>query len=248
MSDEINFVDIMALSKIGPDSVVEKFGGLINSSFFDASNILGTLKVKGLINFTTAFPGQSAITVTESGKQLMNEAESKANEPFDLLDFTLLTQLSGGKKTLADLSGAVNLRPRDIALHLYKLMRTEYITSNFRNGLLDIALTEKGFLKVKAGMTQAPGAAAKNNQADTGAAPQPLIQQGGSASFQGAAAVSESQLQQPQPNQAAPQPESEVERLIKEARKKKARRNLILFIIVVLVLIALIVMAKMRLI
>ena len=32
MPDEVNFVDLVALTKIVPGTVVEKFGGMINSS------------------------------------------------------------------------------------------------------------------------------------------------------------------------------------------------------------------------
>ncbi len=245
MSDEINFVDIMALSKIGPDTVVEKFGGMINSSFFDASNVLGALKIKGLIDFTTSFPGQSAITVTELGKQTMNEANGKSNEPFDTLDFTLLTQLSTGKRSLTDLSGAVNIRPRDMAMHLYKLMQLQYLTSTFRNGVLDIALTEKGFLQVKAGMPkpQSSQQASTTTQAQPGQTP-------GEPTF-----VPEQQpvaAQQPVVNQAAsaqnqPQkPVNEVEKLISESRIKKARKNTIIIVIVILIIVLFAVLFKYR--
>ncbi|MGC8622923.1 MAG: hypothetical protein ACP5SJ_02770 [Candidatus Micrarchaeia archaeon] len=251
MSDEINFVDIMALSKIGPDSVVEKFGGMINSSFFDASNILGTLKVKGLIDFTTSFPGQSAITVTEAGKQLLSEAEAKSKEAFDPLDLTLLTQLFGGKKTLADLSGAVNLRPRDMALHLYKLLKMQYITSDFRNGLLDIALTEKGFLQVKEGM---PKPATPS--------PQPAPQAPASGTLQAPASPPAGQVQigaqqnnmQPNadmgiaPSSPQAQPVSEVEKIISDAKKRKAKRDMAIEFAIILVLVVLIILLKMKII
>lgn len=231
MSDEINFVDIMALSKIGPDTVVEKFGGMINSSFFDASNILGALKIKGLIDFTTSFPGQSAITITELGKQLMNEGSNKAKEPFDPLDFALLSQLSGGKKSLSDLSGAVNIRPRDMAMHLYKLMLLDYLTSTFRNGVLDIALTEKGFLQVKVGMPKPQPPEAQPVQ------PSSTVQPVTGGTEQTYAAQKEATQQTPVPAGQQPQQLSEVEKLISGSRKKKARRNITIVLIIVLLLV-----------
>ena len=243
MSDEINFVDIMALSKIGPDTVVEKFGGMINSSFFDASNILGALKIKGLIDFTTSFPGQSAITVTELGKQTMNDANGKSNEPFDTLDFTLLSQLSAGKRSLTDLSGAVNIRPKDMAMHLYKLMQLQYLTSTFRNGVLDIALTEKGFLQVKAGMPKpqpTPQASAAvqvqpgQAQGEPAFAPEPQPM-----------AAQQPAINQTPPEQNQPQkPVNEVEKLISESRLKKAKKNTIIIVIIVLIIILLAVLFK----
>jgi hypothetical protein len=152
MAEEINFLDLATLSKIGPDTVVEKYGALINSSFFDASNILGTLKLKGLIDFSTIFPGQNGIKITDSGKQLLDEAAAKSSDKFDELDFAIISHLSSSKRTLQELTGAVNLRPRDLALHIFKLVQQQYASYTIRNGNLDITLTEKGFLQAKAGM------------------------------------------------------------------------------------------------
>ena len=154
MADEINFLDLVSLTSITPDLVVEKFGGKINSSFFDGSNILGSLRLKGLVDFTANFPGQSVITVTDAGKQLLTDADDKAKTPFDAVDFAMLTQLQGGKRSYADLGSAVNLRPRDLALHLYKMGKQQYIIYEIKNGNVDIMLTEKGLMQAKTGMPQ----------------------------------------------------------------------------------------------
>ncbi len=154
MPDEINFVDLAALTRVTPDAVVEKFGSAINSSFFDASSILATLKQKGMIDFTTAFPGQSAITITDLGKQLLNEAHDKANTPFDQLDLTILSQLSAGKRNVQELNQSVNVTQKDFALRIYKLAQNAFLSYDMRNGSISIALTEKGFLQVKSGMPQ----------------------------------------------------------------------------------------------
>ncbi len=174
MPDEINFIDLAALTRITPDAVVEKFGGVINSSFFDASSILATLKQKGLIDFTTAFPGQSAITITELGKQLLNDAHDKANTPFDPLDFTILTQLSAGKRNVHELNQSVNVTQKDFALRIYKLAQNSYLSYDMRNGNISISLTEKGFLQVKTGMPQ-PGTGT-NNAAQTAPPEQQMAQ------------------------------------------------------------------------
>ena len=157
MLDNINFVDLVALTRITPESTVEKFGGLINSSFFDASNILGTLKQKGLVDFVTSFPSQSAITVTEQGKSLIDETKQKSEAPLDTLDMTVLLQLSNGKHNLADLNGAVNITPKDLAIRLYKLSLQQFVSYELRNGNMDISMTEKGFLKVKEGINAPVG-------------------------------------------------------------------------------------------
>lgn len=152
MLDNITFIDLTALMRITPDATVERFGGLINSSFFDASNILGTLKQKGLVDFVTQFPSQSAITVTEEGKKLIAEVQEKAATPFDELDHTILLQLSKGNRTLPDLTNNVNVTSKDLAVHLQKLSVQQYISFELRNGNMAINLTEKGFLLVKEGM------------------------------------------------------------------------------------------------
>ncbi|HVC57988.1 MAG TPA: hypothetical protein VND15_00760 [Candidatus Acidoferrales bacterium] len=156
MASDINFIDLIALSRVKTDTVVEKFGSLINSSFFDASNILGGLKQKGLVDFTTTFPGQSALTITDLGKTTVVEANDKAKGEFDHLDFAVISELAKGKRSLTDITGAVNVTSRDLAMHLYKLAEQQYLSYEFRNGSIDITLTEKGFLQVQNGMPVAP--------------------------------------------------------------------------------------------
>lgn len=160
MSDEPTFVDLYALTKITPDAVVERFGSSINSSFFDASNILGGLKIKKLIDFTTLFGNQNAITVTDTGKQLLDEANRKSGDPFDHLDFTVLNQLTKGGRSPSDLATSLNLAQRDLAMRLYKMQAQGYLLSEFRNGTLSLSLTEKGFMQAKSGMPVIAGQAA----------------------------------------------------------------------------------------
>jgi len=151
MLDNITFIDLVALTRITSDSTVERFGGLINSSFFDASNILGTLKQKGLVDFVTQFPSQSAITVTDQGKQLITEVQEKSTTPFDKLDLEILVKVSEGSKTLPDLTTAVNVTTKDLATHLYKLSTQQLLSYELRNGNMMLMLTEKGFLTVREG-------------------------------------------------------------------------------------------------
>ncbi len=181
MSDEPTFVDLYALTKITPDSVVERFGSSINCSFFDASNILGGLKIKKLIDFTTLFGNQNAITVTETGKHLLDEAAGHAIDQFDHLDLTVLMQLSKGGRTPNDISSSMNITPKALALHLYKMQEQQYLSAEFRNGNLNLALTEKGFMQARTGM---PGT-------------QPAVQQAATATAQ--AAEQGVQASQPDP-------------------------------------------------
>ncbi|MGC8669879.1 MAG: hypothetical protein ACP5TL_01865 [Candidatus Micrarchaeia archaeon] len=238
MVEDLNFIDLVALSRIKPDTVVEKFGGIINSSFFDASNILGSLKQKGLIDFTTAFPGQSSITITDLGKQTLQESEEKAKEDFDALDFAIITQLSGGKRGLADLGGAVNVRQKDLAMHLYKLSEQQYVSYSIRNGNIDISLTEKGFLQVKSGMPKPKQVEAQNiqvNQVTTQQEQQAIATQ--SAEAQQAQQGTQSSIEQ----LVEHAPKTDLEML--EANMLKAKRNSIYMIIgITLVIVVFIVM------
>lgn len=254
MSDEITFLDLMALTNIKADTVVEKFGGLINSSFFDASNVLGALKIKGLIDFTTTFPGQSAITLTESGKRLIQDAGEKAKLPFDQIDMAILIQLSGGKRSFTDLSGAINLASPDMAMHLYKIAQQQYITPNFRNGMIDLMLTEKGYMTVNSNPEGQRAAAEQKAEAATQAAA-PL---GGAATAQlGGTAAASIPLGKEAPQQAArytagqpvagqqgstnaaamPELKDGLKAVEEAVRKKNKDRNITLVLVVVIIAI-----------
>lgn len=147
--EDINFLDMACLMKIGPDTVMEKFGGLINTSFFDASTIAGTLKQKGLIEFTNDYPGPNGLLVSAMGKTLLGEAEVKSAEPFDMLDSSILQQMSGGKRLPMELGNSLNIRSKDLAFRLYKLYKQNYIIYDLKNGGVELLLTEGGFLKIK---------------------------------------------------------------------------------------------------
>ncbi len=148
MAEEINFLELACLLKVTQNTVLERFGSAINASIFDASNIAGSLKQHGLIDFTAYYPGPNEIMVTEEGKKLIAEAEAKSAEPYDKLDEAVLEHLSGGKRIPAELQNTLNLRPRDLALRLYKLNKQGFLIYELKSGRVDLMLTESGFLKV----------------------------------------------------------------------------------------------------
>ncbi len=161
MPEEANFLQLICLTKITPNTVLERFGSAINASIFDASNIAGTLKQNGLIDFTAYYPGPNEIMLTDAGKALLSEAEAKSAEPFDKLDEAVLAQLYGGKRVPIELQNTLNIRPRDLALRLYKLGKQGFIIYELKSGGIDILLTEAGFLKVSASLpVQKPAAQA----------------------------------------------------------------------------------------
>ncbi len=156
MPDEPTFMDLVSLLQITPNTPLEKLGSALNSSIFDASNIAGTLKQKGLIEFTAYYPGPNTITITPAGTGLISEANLKSAEPLDHLDTTILQQLSGGKRSPLDLQNTLNLRPKDLALRLYKLYKQGLAIYELKSGTVAIMLTEKGFLNAKATPAQQP--------------------------------------------------------------------------------------------
>ncbi len=237
MLDNITFVDLVSLTRITPDSTVERFGGLINSSFFDASNILGTLKQKGLVDFITSFPSQSAISVTEQGKQLIAEVQQKSTTPFDTLDMAILVQLSNGKRSLQDLTGGVNVTSKDLATHLYKLSIQQFLSYELRNGNMNITLTEKGFLRVKEGIPrdaqgamQPPGVAQQPVTNSSGMGMQPSMDQSGMPDM--------SATQSQDPAAGAPKTEMELKALEIKIMHSKRVRAMLVFVIVVIIVIA----------
>jgi DNA-binding MarR family transcriptional regulator len=242
MPDDVNFVELAALMRIKPDSVAERFGGLINSSFFDASNILATLKQKGLVDFMNSFPGQSAITVTDIGKKLLGDAEAGSGGDFDSLDLTVLTQLSSGKRTVQDLSGAINIRPSDLAMHLYKLSRQQYLLYEFRNGIITITLTEKGFMQAKNGVLPPPmaqqAAAGQQNTAPQGTLLQPVqtATEGQQQITQTAGTAQQPGAQTVVPNQTIDI--NQLEANIKKAKMKRRIYTIVIAVVIVAVVLA----------
>lgn len=147
--ENINFLDLACLFKIIPETTLERFGSVINASVFDAANITGSLKQKGLIDFTAYYPGPNSIVVTDAGKKLEEEADAKSAEQMDDLDEEILWQMSGGKRFPAEMQSTLNLRPKDLALRLYKLGKQNYLGYELKNGKVELMLTEQGFLKAK---------------------------------------------------------------------------------------------------
>lgn len=163
MPDEITFMDLASLLKITPNTPLEKLGSALNASIFDASNMAGSLKQKGLITFTANYPGPNTITITDAGKALIQEADAKSTAPTDPLDDSILNQLSGGKRLPVELQNTLNIRPRDLAMRLYKLNKQNLIIYELKNGGVELLLTEQGFLRSKS--VQPPSAPAQQQAA-----------------------------------------------------------------------------------
>jgi hypothetical protein len=141
------------LFKITQDTTLERFGGTINASVFDAANITGSLKQKGLIDFTAYYPGPNSITLTEVGKKLKDDVETKSTSAIDNLDDEILIQMSGGKRYPIELQNTLNIRPMDLAFRIYKLFKQNLVAYELKNGNVELMLTEQGFLRAKTPQT-----------------------------------------------------------------------------------------------
>lgn len=145
--DELTFQDLALLEKIDEDTVVEKFGSRINSSFFDAANMLGTLKQKGYIDFKSSFPGPSEVFLTEKGKGVMALAREKGAQELDQLDEIILKKIADGFKEPRHIQDRINLRGSDLAFHLNRIVAQGYASYVFRSGRIEFSLTEDGYKK-----------------------------------------------------------------------------------------------------
>jgi len=148
MTNNINYLDILILKNIDDNSTVEKFGPIINTSFFETANILGSMKVKGLIDIQSSIGGLSPIVVLDAGRDVISMAIKKAAEPLDDLDYEILSNLRKFNE-LSLLEKNLNINSSDLAFRLYKLKSGGYISDQVQSARVFISLTEKGFLTVK---------------------------------------------------------------------------------------------------
>ena len=146
--NELSFLDLAVLKKVDAESSVEKFGSIINTSFFETANLLGTIKIKGYVNIESSVGGISRVTMTDAGSSLLSVAEQRAKEPIDPLDNAILHALAGGAKELDAMQSQLTIRGADLAFHLNKLAAQGYIDYALQSGKVSFVLTEQGFNSV----------------------------------------------------------------------------------------------------
>ncbi|MGC8628629.1 MAG: hypothetical protein ACP5T4_00220 [Candidatus Micrarchaeia archaeon] len=235
VGNDVSFLDIACLLKITPDMTEEKFGGAINASYFDAANLVGTLKQKGLLDIQAGFPGPTSIALTDAAKALLNDINVRSSEPLDALDSEILRQMSGGKRLPFELQSSLNIVPKDLAYRLYKLYKQNLINYVLRNANVELMLTEQGFLKVNAPQTPQPSP-------QTQTQPQPQVQ---AQPAQQQAQVG--QAGSANPVQAQPQPQAqqaeEIQQLQKDLAKPKPKTKIInIAVLLIAVLVVLFVL------
>ncbi|MDE1851511.1 MAG: hypothetical protein KGH69_02380 [Candidatus Micrarchaeota archaeon] len=232
--DEINFTDLACLLQIKPDMALEKFGSAINASIFDASNLAGTLKQKGLIDFTSYYPGPNTLIITDAGKNLIAEADTRSAEQFDILDETILTQLSTGKKAPIEIQNTLNLRPRDLAMRLYKLYKQGLLIYELKSGTVDLLLTESGFLKTSKQKAQ-PAAKPAAHQPQHDATREPEHQ---------TATAQQQPATEPQPAQTnEQQPQQQAQAM---PQRQRGRRGMLPIIVIAVLLVILVIVYLIR--
>ena len=150
--DELTFQDLALLEKISENTVVDgqgasSLGSRINSSFFDAANMLGTLKQKGLIEFKSQFPSATEVEITTKGRNLMAEADERAKQEMDKIDEVILSQIANGYKEPKHIRDKLNLRETDLAFHLKRISAQNFASYVFRSGRIEFSLTDQGFGK-----------------------------------------------------------------------------------------------------
>jgi len=154
--EELNFLDLVILQRIEPGTVIEKFGPKINSSFFEAANILGTLKQKGYIDFKSTYPGPSEVEVTQLGARMLEVADEKAKEAIDELDIAILGSIVKGRVDPEEIKDELNVRSGDVALHIHKLVKQDMVSYSIKSGKITLSVTEDGFKKVGAPKVEKP--------------------------------------------------------------------------------------------
>ena len=143
--NELSFLDIAILRKIDADSSVEKFGSMINTSFFETANLLGTTKIKGYINIESSLGGISKVTITDAGTSILTVADQRSKEPVEPLDNAILHAVAGGARELEQLQNALGIRSADLAYHLNKLIAQGFMDYEVKSAKVYFVLTEMGF-------------------------------------------------------------------------------------------------------
>jgi len=143
--NELTFLDLVILKKIDANSSVENFGSVINTSFFETANLIGTVKIKGYVNIETSVGGISKVTITDAGQGILTLAEKKAAEPIEPLDNALIHALAGGAKDPSALQSQLNIRSGDLAYHINKMVVQSFMDYEVRSSKVNLMLTEQGF-------------------------------------------------------------------------------------------------------
>lgn len=141
---EFDFMDVALLKRIDVDTTVEGFGPKISSTFFEAANLLGTLKIKGYVDIHSAI-GNSPVTITEKGRALLRDLDLSAGEPLTRIDLAVLGNIKGGLRDPKQIESMLNVSAADIARSIYKLHKNGFVDYRVKNAGIELMLTAQGF-------------------------------------------------------------------------------------------------------
>lgn len=144
MSDELEFIDVALLKRIDAETTVENFGSKVNSSFFEAANLLGALKIKELVDIHSAI-GNSPVIITDKGKALLRDLDAYSEADVTKMDSAVLGCVRGGMKSPKQIEAALNIKSRDVAFSIYRLVKKGLLDYKVRNADVELMLTTQGF-------------------------------------------------------------------------------------------------------
>lgn len=170
--NELSFLDIAILRKIDAESSVEKFGSMINTSFFETANLLGTTKIKGYIGIESSIGGISKVTITDAGSSILAVADQRSKEPIEPLDNAILHSVAGGARELDALQAMLGIRSADLAYHLNKLIAQNFMDYEMKSAKVYFVLTEMGFNATGGVRVQSTLPAPEQKSAEVGAGAQ----------------------------------------------------------------------------
>ena len=144
MPNDLTFLDLVLLEKIQGDTVMETFSGIIGTSFFETAEVMGKMKIKGIIDIVPTI-GKSVLKKTQVGEQTLKTAEMKSQEHLDELDHAVLKTIASGANEFNRLQEQMNIRSEDLAYRIYKITKQGYVDYDIKNARTYLSLTENGF-------------------------------------------------------------------------------------------------------
>jgi len=144
MPADLNFLDIVVLERIQGDTIMDSFSGTIGTSFFETAEVMGKMKVKGIIDIIPTI-GKSIVKRTASGETILRQAEMRIAEPLDELDHAIIKSIAAGTNEFNKMQEQMNVKSEDLAYRCYKVTKQGYADYTIRNAKTFLTMTESGF-------------------------------------------------------------------------------------------------------
>lgn len=141
---ELTFIDLIVLEKMEKDTVINTLGSVIDASFFETAQLMGTMQMKGFVEIAPGI-GRSVANRTQVGEGILARAQLKAGEPLDELDHAVLKLIAAGARNFETLAADLNVGSDALSYHLYKLAKQGYLDYSVKSAKAAFSLTEEGF-------------------------------------------------------------------------------------------------------